>query len=76
VLQVLVKRSSFLSSLARWEDREALIQRFPFASAWGQPWAKAGVGVSTADMPDGEQVAGSKSSAQAVKRVQGGSSPM
>jgi hypothetical protein len=63
VLQVLVKWSSLPSSLARWEDREALIQRFSSASAWGQPWVKAGAGASTADMPDGEQVAGSKSSA-------------
>jgi hypothetical protein len=46
VMQVLVKWSSWPESLATWEDFEALKQRFPHASAWGQAVANGGGNVT------------------------------
>jgi hypothetical protein len=36
VAQVLVKWSNMSSKLATWKDKEALMQQFPAAPAWGQ----------------------------------------
>jgi hypothetical protein len=56
VMQVLVKWSSWPESLATWEDFEALKQRFPHASAWGQAVANGGGNV-TITATDTEEVA-------------------
>jgi hypothetical protein len=50
VLQVLVKWSAWPSSLSTWEDKEALLQRFPAAPVWGQPGAKEGWDVNAANI--------------------------
>ena len=47
IQQVLVKWSSWPSSLATWEDLISLQQRFPRAPAWGQAASQGRGNVST-----------------------------
>jgi len=47
VQQVLVKWNNLPTSLATWEDYEALRQEFPRAAAWGQAAFQGGGDVST-----------------------------
>jgi hypothetical protein len=54
VSQVLVQWSGSPSSLATWEDSEALRQRFPGALAWGQASAYGGGDVRTGQLLVGE----------------------
>ncbi|WVZ86941.1 hypothetical protein U9M48_033652 [Paspalum notatum var. saurae] len=46
VTQVLVQWSGWPSSMATWEDRAPLLQRFPAAPAWGHAGSKGGGGVT------------------------------
>ena len=46
VLQGLIKWSGMPASLATWENLEALRQRFPMASTWGQVDSQGGEDVS------------------------------
>lgn len=43
-VQGLIKWSNIPSSLATWEDLEALQQQFPRAAVWGQPTSQGGGG--------------------------------
>jgi hypothetical protein len=43
---VLVKWSHVPSSLATWEDLEAVKHQFPMAAVWGQPASQEGGSVS------------------------------
>jgi hypothetical protein len=47
VQQVLIKWNNLPSSLATWEDYEALRQEFPRATAWGQAATKGGGDVNS-----------------------------
>jgi hypothetical protein len=49
IAQLLIKWSNMGAELATWEDKEALMQQFPFAPAWGQAGAQGRGDVSALD---------------------------
>jgi hypothetical protein len=73
LIQVLVKWSDSLKSLATWEDMEALKQRFPRVPTWGQVAAYGGGNVTvytpaTGSAPSNkDEVAGRECSARVKK---------
>jgi hypothetical protein len=54
--QILVKWSNMSSSLATWEDTEALQQCFPTAPVWGQSGSYPGGVSTTPSMPPDELI--------------------
>lgn len=54
--QILVKWSNMSSSLATWEDTEALQQCFPAAPVWGQSGSYPGGVSNTPSMPPDELI--------------------
>jgi hypothetical protein len=55
IVQVLVQWSRCTEAMATWEDLEALCQRFPRASAWGQADFQAGGIVNNLPAPPEDQ---------------------
>jgi hypothetical protein len=69
VQQVLIRWTNSPRSLATWEDKQAIRQRFPLASAWGQAVFEGGGDVSsTKGDQDGQEVPNEKAKTEAGRK--------